>query len=163
MSQIDQECNILSIRPGRAAIDFLTVEKFAGSTVGCFNLAYPKKWKGPYLQQNPSIQGKPYDIVRVMEGFYVLPGAGVKLPNGLVMGKDVVIRPDSRVSAMLQPGGQLNYKDQALGFRIKFKIGDWDTPRLDKGTIDKINEFLKEFNEALPYAHHPAPDAVQQA
>jgi hypothetical protein len=164
LGQIDKDCNILSIRSGRAAIDFLTVEKFAGSTVGCINLAYPKRWKGAYVQQNPSVQSRPYEIFHVRDGYFVLPGYGVTLPNGLVMGKDIIISSTSQISMMLQTGGTLNYKGQALGFRIKFKIGDWDSPRrFDKETIDKINDFLKEFNEALPYAQHSSPDAVISA
>src|SRR3990172_12711866 len=74
LNQVDKECNILSIRTERAVLDFFTVVKFAGSTVGCLNLAHPKKWKGPYLQQNPSVQGKLYEVVGTKEGYFVIPG-----------------------------------------------------------------------------------------
>jgi hypothetical protein len=67
MNHIDTQCNILGVRGDRNPIDFLTVQKFAGSTVGCFNLARPKKWKGPYLKQNPSINGVLYEIVKTKE------------------------------------------------------------------------------------------------
>ncbi len=152
LNQIDKECNILSIRSDRAFLDFLTVEKFAGSMVGCLNLAYPKHWKGPYLNQNPSVQGKLYEIIPAKDGFFVLPGYGVKLPNGLVVGRDIVIGRNTLIAPMMEAGGRLNYKGQALALKLKFKVGDWDSPRPTPETIDKINKMLKEFNEALPFA-----------
>ncbi len=152
LNQIDKDCNILSIRAERAFVDFFTVEKFTGSTVGCLNLAYPKKWKGPYLQQNPSVQGKLYEIVKTKDGYFVIPGQGVSLPNRLTMGKDIVITSATTILPMLQSGGRLVYQGQPLAIQLKFKVGDWDTPRPSQTTIDKINQMLKEFNEALPYA-----------
>ena len=55
---IDTTCNILSFNYDNVRINFLTVEKFVGSTIGCLNLAYPGKWHGPYMQRNPTLQGK---------------------------------------------------------------------------------------------------------
>ncbi len=157
LNQVDKECNILSIRTERAVLDFFTVVKFAGSTVGCLNLAHPKKWKGPYMKQNPSVQGKLYEVVGTKEGYFVIPGYGVKLPNGLVMGKDIAIRYDTQLADMLKPGGMLSYDGKPLGLQLRFKIGDWDTGKVDENTIDRINAVLQEFNEALPYAQHQAP------
>lgn len=152
LKQIDVDCNILNIRHDRAFIDFLTVEKFAGSMVGCLNLVYPSRWKGPYLKMNPSIQGKLYEIVRGSDGYFVVPGNGVVLPNGFVVGKGVVFSVNTPIAPMLKPGGKLFYQGMPLGVQLKFTIGDWDTPRPTPSTIDKINDVLKEFNEALPYA-----------
>ena len=160
LNQLDKDCNILSIRTERAVLDFFTVERFAGSTVGCLNLAHPKKWKGPYMKQNPSVQGKLYEVVGTKEGYFVIPGYGVKLPNGLVMGKDVAIRYDTPLAAMLKPGGMLSYEGKPLGIQLKFKIGDWDTGKVSEETIDRINATLKEFNEALPFAQHQVPAPV---
>lgn len=152
LQAVDADCNILSIQGDRAIIDFLTVEKFTGSMVGPLNLAYPGKWQGPYLSQNPTIQQKFYEIVCGKDGYVLIPGHGVVLPNGLVIGKDIVITPQTLVNPMLAQGGRLNYKGQMLGMFLKFKIGDWDTPRPNKETIEHINEVLQEFNEAMPYA-----------
>lgn len=152
LGQIDKDCNILDIRSSSAVIDFLTVEKFSGSTVGPLNLAHPHKWKGAFLSQNPTIQQKFYEIVHAKDGYFVIPGQGVKLPNELVMGKDVIINNETLVGPMLQKGGQLYYKGQACAAKIIFKIGDWDTSRPNNATIKEVDEVLREFNEALPFA-----------
>ncbi len=151
LSKIDKECNILNILYNNVRIDFLNVEKFSGSTVGCLNLAYPQKWMGPYLQRNPTLQGKFYEIVKTREGFFLMPGSGVKLPNGLILGKNIKITPKTQMSDLIVDGGPLNYKGQALTIRLKFKIGDWDPVLTQTTTVDKINTALKEFNEAISF------------
>ena len=152
LAQIDKECNILDIREAGAVIDFLTVEKFAGSVVGPLNLAHPQHWKGPYLSQNPTIQQKFYEIVRARDGYFIVPGQGASLPNALVMGKDIVIDSNVAVEPMLKEGGSLYYKNQAFAAKLNFRIGDWDTARLDQQTAAEVGKVLQEFNEALPYA-----------
>jgi hypothetical protein len=152
LHEIDASCNILAVRGDAAQVDFLTVAKFSGSTIGCLNLAYPKRWKGPYLQVNPTLQEHMYEIVRTKEGYFVVPGAGVTLPNKLVMGKDILLTHNSAITLMMQPGGRLNFQGNPLAVRLSFKIGDWDPVRPDKDTIEKINDMLKEFNEAMPFA-----------
>lgn len=154
LAKIDKECNILNIRPDNATVDFLTVEKFVGSTVGCLNLAYPERWKGPYLRVNPTVQSRPYQIVHTHEGLFIVPGTGTKLPNGLVIGKDFTCDYRSALTKMLKPGGQLNYKGEVFAIQLKFKVGDWDAPRLTPETMQKANKVLEEFNNALPYANN---------
>jgi hypothetical protein len=151
LSKIDKECNILSILYNNVRVDFLNVEKFSGSTIGCLNLAYPQKWQGPYLPRNPSLQGKFYEIVKAQEGFFLIPGSGVKLPNGLALGKNIKITAKTQMSELIMEGGPLNYKGQALATRLKFKIGDWDAVLTQTTTVDKINTALKEFNEAISF------------
>ena len=163
LNRIDKECNILSIRSDRATIDFLTVQKFVGSTIGCLNLAYPERWKGPYLQINPSIQENFYEIVHAKDGYFVLPGTGVKLANGKEMGKDVIITHNTVVKQLLQPGGTLNFNGKAMGFRIGFKIGDWDAPTMKPDTVEKVNQFLREFNEALPFTCNDGMQGMARA
>jgi hypothetical protein len=157
LNRIDKECNILSIRTQGADLNFFTVEKFAGSNVGCLNLAYPKNWRGPYLRQDPTIDGRFYEIVRANDGYFIVPGQGVKLPNDMIMGKDIVINNHTRVYDLLKPGGKLNFKGQALATQLKFKIGDWDYKKPKAMPIKTIDTFegtgatIKEFSEALPY------------
>lgn len=157
LALIDKRCNILDVRPESAVIDFLTVTKFTGSTVGSLNLAHPKKWQGPYCKQNPTIQDHFYEIVRAKDGYYIVPGHGVTLPNKLVMGADIVITPEVGVAAMLQPGGRLNHQGEMLAVRLPFTIGDWDPPHLEKDSVEKINDMIKEFNEAMPFAQRAEP------
>ncbi len=158
LNRIDKECNILSVRSKGADLDFFTVEKFVGSAVGCLNLAYPKNWRGPYLQQDPTIDGRFYEIVRARDGYFVVPGQGVRLPNGMVMGKDVIVSDKVHIGELIKPGGALNYNGRALGVKLNFKIGDWSSrpPAVGKepvpaDTVEKASTMIKEFAEALPY------------
>jgi hypothetical protein len=155
LTAIDTECNILSIVSTRAQIDFLNIEKFAGSMVGCLNLAYPAKWKGAYMQRNPTLQGIFYELAKTADGFYIVPGHGVKLPNGLIVGKHFEINTSFPIVQMLQPGGKLNYKGEPLARKVKFIIGNWDSPMTDSaGTFDRVSKALKEFSDALPFVQN---------
>jgi len=159
--KIDKECNILSIKGDGITLDFLTVGKFAGSVVGGMNLAYPKKWKGPYLKRDPLYKGIFYELVKAKDGVFIVPGKGAVLPNGLIVGKDFSITSITSINSMLQPGGKLYYKGKAFAIQIKFKIGDWDSPfRLGTEKIEEINSILKEFNEAMPFADNSDCDSV---
>lgn len=157
LAAIDKTCNILSITPERAYIDFLNIEKFSGSMVGCLNLAYPAKWAGPYMRRNPTLRGIFYEIVKTRDGVYIVPGHGVKLPNNMIVGKHFELTYATPIAQMLQPGKQLNYKGEPLARKLKFAIGDWDTPTMTNSTIESIHKVLKEFSDALPFAQNKAP------
>lgn len=154
LNEIDRDCNILSVVPARAYVDFLNVNTFTGSTIGALNLAYPDKWQGPYMRKNPSIHGIFYELVKTREGVFIIPGNGVKLPNGLVVGKDFEVTFGTEIGKMLEAGGQLNFKNEPLARKLTFKIGDWDSPVFQHGTYDKIRKALQEFNDALPFAQN---------
>lgn len=161
LTKIDTNCNILSFNYDNIRINFLTVEKFVGSTVGCLNLAYPGKWTGPYVQRNPTLQGKFYEVARAKEGFFIIPGHGVKLPNKQILGKDFEITPNTSMNDLIKENAPLNFKGQILIGKIEFKIGDWKSAFTQTTTIDKINSALKEFNEAIPFTK--LDDAKQSA
>ncbi len=154
LTQIDKDCSILSIENESNPIDFLTVKAFVGSEIGSLNLGYPKNWNGPYLLDSPRFQGRLYNLVRNKYGAFVIPGDGSKLPNGLVIGKDLKLSYDSDIVTMLENGGQLNYKGIALGAKLEFKIGDLVRPGMKKEEIEKVNEVLKEFNAAMPFTQN---------
>ncbi len=149
--QIDETCNILNISQNRCSIDFLTVKNFITSEIGGLNLAFPDRWEGPYLASNPRFQEKHYELVSIDEGLFIVPGDNVKLPTGYVMGKDIVVSRTTPIKKLISPGGMLNYKGQALGAHLTFKIGDWDSRSIKKKTIDKASKMLKEFNEAMSF------------
>ncbi len=154
LNRIDHDCSILKIENKNNYVDFLNVEKFTGSEVGPLNLAYPKNWRGPYISDNPTMQGKPYRIVKTKNGVFVVPGDFVKLPNGLRVGKDFKIDYNSDVAKMIGNGGQLNYKGRVLGAKLEFKIGDWPKPVMKKEEIAEINSVLEEFNAAMPFTQN---------
>ncbi|MFH1461841.1 MAG: hypothetical protein ABIF12_02765 [bacterium] len=155
LNEIDKECSILSIESDRNVIDFLTVVKFVGSGVGCLNLAYSENWTGPYIEINPTIKGRLYEIVKTKEGFFVVPGQGVKLPNKLRIGKDFQINFDSVISDMIKIGGPLNYEGKALAIKLELKVGDWPLPpsKIEE-KIENINAMLTEFNQAMPFTQN---------
>ncbi len=154
LEKIDKDCSILSMDNVQNNVDFLNVKSFTGSEIGSLNLAYPKNWRGPYLYDNPTFKGKSYRIVKAKDGVFVIPGDGVKLPNGLIVGKDFKITPDSLISKMIESRGKLNYKGSSLAVQLKFEIGDWSQIELKEKEIEEISSVLKEFNEAMPFAHN---------
>ena len=95
--------------------------------------------------------------INTKEGYFVLPGKGVRLPNKLVMGKDIVLSHDSAVTLMLQPGGRLNAQGYPLALRLGFSIGAWDASHVEKDTMEKINDIITEFNQSMPFALRVAP------
>jgi hypothetical protein len=116
--QIDKDCKILNFDYTLNRINFLNVKSFSGSEVGAINLAFPQHWKGPYVADNPTIQGEEYLIVVTHKGYFVVPGTGVRLPNGKIVGRDVVLNKDADIEAMMKIGGVLNYKGTPLAAKL---------------------------------------------
>ena len=112
--RIDAECGILGFDHEKNYIDFLTVKSFVSSEVGAMNLITPEKWQGPYVQDNPTIQSKKYEIVLTKNGYYIVPGTGVQLSDGRIMGKDIIITHDSDVDQLLHNEPGLVYKGKNL-------------------------------------------------
>jgi len=112
--RIDKKCKIISFDYQKNRINFLNVEKFAGSEVGPMNLVYPQNWEGPYLKDNPTIQDKEYQIVRTKNGYFITPGDGIKLSNGKIVGKDIILNQEADISRMMTDEKALNFKGEAL-------------------------------------------------
>jgi hypothetical protein len=112
--KIDKKCKILDFEHQKICINFLTVKGFASSEVGSIDLAYPTNWEGPYVQDNPEIQGKEYQIVRTKKGYFITPGDGVKLSNGKVVGKDIVLDEKADIAKMMQDPKFLNFNGKPL-------------------------------------------------
>lgn len=100
-NKIHNCCEITGFRSGKKSIDFLNVVNFEGSQVGSMNLAKPQKWHGPYLESNFTIEGQEYQIVDTKKGFYIIPGDGVKLANGNIIGKSLIISPKSNIEKLM--------------------------------------------------------------
>lgn len=98
--KIHKECEILGFDRQQNPINFLNVVSFVGSEVGPMNLKYPSNWQGPYLQDNPTMQTKEYMIVRTKKGYFITPGNGVRLPNGKVIGKDVLFDENADIAEL---------------------------------------------------------------
>jgi hypothetical protein len=119
------------------------------------SLAYPEKWAGPYLKENPSLEGIFYEFIKAHDGYFIVPGRGVTLPNGCVMGKDFIVNATTDVMPQLVQSGKLFYKGIMYGVHIQFKIGDWDSVLKSSEIKEKkVSKMLDEFNDALPFAHN---------
>lgn len=112
--RIDTECGILGFDHDKNYIDFLTVKSFVSSEIGAMNLISPEKWQGPYVHDNLTVQTKKYEIVRTKNGYYIVPGTGVQLSNGKIMGKDVVITPTTDIEILLKNETGLTYQGKPL-------------------------------------------------
>lgn len=118
-NRINDRCKITGFRYPKDQIDFLNVVSFAGSVVGSMNLLEPQHWEGPYLQENLVIEGKEYQIIQTKKGYFIVPGDGVKLANGKVIGKTLPITPDSDIETMMYDHQALLSGNRQLGALIE--------------------------------------------
>jgi hypothetical protein len=116
--KIDKCCSIRGFSRQKNTIDFLNVGSFIGSEIGSMNLAQPEKWEGPYLQDNPAVQGKEYEIVQTGRGYFIVPGTGVRLNNGKVIGSDIVFNESTDIEAMTQQEGLLQFRGKPMAAKI---------------------------------------------
>jgi len=118
-NRINESCKITGFRDEKNRIDFLNVGTFAGSVIGSMNLMEPKNWKGPYLDESLTAQGKEYQIIVLKSGrSYIIPGEGVKLGNGQVIGKTLHITADSSIEDMMRDPKALYSEGQVLAAEI---------------------------------------------
>lgn len=113
LETINRTCKIISFDQQQNVINFLNVGAFSGSEVGPMNLAYPQKWEGPYLTDNPTMQEKEYMVVQTNKGYFITPGNGVRLPDGKVIGIDIIFDKKANIDQMVQ-SGVLAFKGKAL-------------------------------------------------
>lgn len=118
--QINTQCMITGFDLTKNSINFLNVTKFVGSEVGAMNLAYPDKWQGPYLKDNPTVQGIEYQIARTNQGYFIIPGDGVTLPNGKVVGKDIIINADTDITKLMESEDGFSYKKLTFAAPLNF-------------------------------------------
>ncbi len=118
LRKINQDCVITSFDQKNVPIDFLNVISFAGSEIGQVNLAYPDKWQGPYIADVPNFKNIPYAVVTAKQGYFVVPGNGVELPNGKIIGKDLVLDETTDIAALVKDPEALQFKGKALAQQI---------------------------------------------
>ncbi len=116
--RIHEHCTILGFDYQKNPINFLNVVQFTSSEVGPMNLAHPHAWQGPYREDNPHMQGLEYQIVRTKKGYFITPGQGVKLPNGNVIGRDILLDENADIEAMMGNEQQLQFRAEPLAAKI---------------------------------------------
>ena len=118
--RIDATCGIINFEHEKNHIDFLNVISFVGSEVGSMNLRNPSFWQGPYIKDNPTMQEKYYQIVVTPSGHFIAPGDGVKLGNGKIIGKDIILNKDSDFAKLMRTPEALLAGKISLAARIEF-------------------------------------------
>jgi hypothetical protein len=140
-AQIDTTAGIAGFVDPVTQIDFLTFKN--AHQLKSLKLMHLQKWNGPYRDTNPEFQEKLYQIIKANDGYWVLPGNGVELSNGKIIGKDIVIGPTTRVQSLLQEG-VLKVKNKLLTRRIT--IGGKSSQCAKK----KLQIFSPELLSAVP-------------
>lgn len=134
--KINEACEIVDFKfQQNNAIDYLQVIAFEGSELGSMALKHPKKWKGPYLRDNLTAQGKFYQIVKTNDGYFIVPGDGVILHNGKTVGKDIKFDLNANIPALIKDPEMLQFQGKPLA--AKLEIG------LQKPTIP-VDEVIEE-------------------
>ena len=120
LNKVDKDCHIVDFEHEKNYIDFLNVVSFVGSEVGAVNLLYPDSWKGPYLRDNFTMQEQQYQVLANNQGHFIVPGPGVRLGNGKVIGKDIILTYDTDLQTLLKDkNGLMSHDDRALAVPIK--------------------------------------------
>lgn len=119
-AQIDATAGIAGFDFQKNEINFLNIKKdgFVGSEVGSMNLIRPARWEGPYVNEVSSLQEQNYMIVRTQQGYFITPRDGVKLPNGKVIGKDIILDENADIEAMMQDDLSLAHNGTPLAAKI---------------------------------------------
>lgn len=101
-------------------INFLNIKKdgFVGSEVGSMNLVNPNRWQGPYVRSVSDLQEQNYMVVRTQQGYFITPRDGVQLPNGKVIGTDIILDENANILEMIQENGPLSYQGKPLAALI---------------------------------------------
>jgi hypothetical protein len=120
VKKIDNDCRIIGFDHQKNYVDFMTVKKFVGSEVSGMQLIRPDAWQGPYMYENPSVQGKSYNIVRTKKGFFLVPGDGVKLGNKKIIGIDIIFDESTDIEKLIGDG-ILQYNGKPLAAHLELE------------------------------------------
>lgn len=144
--KIDARCKILGFDYQKNPINFLNVGTFKSSEVGPMNLTYPTQWQGPYLAENLRIQGKEYQVVKTNKGLFITPGDGVELPNGKVIGKEIMLDEKADIHALMQDDNALRYDGKALAAPLAVGLSEFRKALLD-GAADVDIDMLGAYRQ----------------
>ncbi len=65
-------------------------------------LKRPAKWAGPYAELNFKMQDKLYEIVKISDGYVIVPGDGGRLSTGKVFGKDIRVTATTKLEELIK-------------------------------------------------------------
>jgi len=113
---IDKNCKIIDFKGKKNNINFLNVISFKGNQIGPLVLENSSNWQGSYLDNNYEVQGIQYQIVKTKYGLFVIPGDGVVLSNGKIVGENIIVNDIDNEYTIKS---QFRVKGKNLFFKIK--------------------------------------------
>jgi len=135
--RIQKDCYIVDFERTFNPIDFLNVATFSGDKVGSMELAFPQHWKGAYLKNNLRIQNKLYAVLKNKQGYFIVPGYGVRLANGKIIGKSLKLNQNSDMRKLMQDPQALGSESGVLAAQIK--IGSRFMKNMSKKKLDMLS------------------------
>ena len=156
VTAMDKDCRIVDMRVGIHLLTPLTQKLVSEHELSNTVFKYPENWRGAYLAKMPLIQGKPYQLLKTDKGLFVVPGSGVVLPNGMMVGRDIIWQAQTDVAALTRSGGPLFYRGVALALKVAYGRQPAPTFATDPLPRDAkaMNGWLVEFNQAMPFAQN---------
>lgn len=154
VTRMHHDCEIKKMRVGIHPITALAKRRIQPYDLQNITLAHPGSWKGPYLARVPVVQNHPYQLLKTHRGLFIVPGTGVTLPNGQIVGRDLEWHARTDVTALADSGGPLFYQGQPLMAEIVYgesKGRVSPTEELPAET-QALNNWFIEFNEAMSFA-----------
>jgi len=121
LKKIHRSCGIDGFCEPLNSLDFLNVGDFSGDYVGSLRLTRSQSWQGPYLEEPVLYKSRPYAVLVNRKGYYIVPGNGVALDDGSVVGKDIVFDHECDVEELIRECPALSPKGKCLIARIPFE------------------------------------------
>lgn len=151
---LDRDCGIKNMRTGRYPLMPLTQYAWPSGQLHGMSVARPENWRGPYLPKVIALQGKPYELLKTNSSLYVVPGNGVTLPSGAIIGDTFSWCANTDVNALSQSGGILFYQSAPLVRQVEYGA---PTPvKVAASTLptpaQTLSNDLSEFAQALTFA-----------
>lgn len=118
-AKINEDSRLLGFDLDKTPVNFLNVKAFSGPTIGSMSLEHPERWKGPYLEKTPMVSDTYYYILKTPQGYYLVPGDGIQLEGGKVLGRDIIITPHTAIEDLVKNEPALTYNGQPLIVKLK--------------------------------------------
>jgi hypothetical protein len=135
--RIHKDCYIVDFERICNPIDFLNVVTFSSDRVGSMELAFARRWKGPYLKHNLRIQNKLYAVLKNKQGYFIVPGYGVRLANGKIIGKTLRLDQNCDMKKLMQDYNALLSESGVLAAQIK--VGSRFMKNMSKKKLDMLS------------------------
>jgi hypothetical protein len=117
-SKIHKDCYISDFTHVKNYIDFLNVITFAGDHVGSMKVSFPRNWHGPYMKRQRLVSGVAYQVLKNKQGYFIVPGDGVQLANGKIIGKDLILDAQTDMQQLMNDGQGLKSEAGVLAAPI---------------------------------------------